>query len=158
MRSKNDIGKKKGIRSYLIFFLGLSLLSPGLTACWPNQRIVESGNENPPANVFRQDVKPAVSTFEEDIEAMRTADFYFIYVFRRNDNAPFDAGDKQFLSANIPAEINRRQLSDEGRALIAGSNFKIPDEMFAKLKERFDFEDFSRPESGIMANSSPNTK
>ncbi len=129
---------------------GASLLA--FVGCGPNQRIIQSGNENPPANLFRRKVEPAVSSFENDLEAMRTADFYFILVFRRKDRAMFDADDKQFLAANIPTEVNRRQLSDEGKALIVGTNFLIPDNMLSILIERFDLEDLSpkkrdRPEN-----------
>ncbi len=129
-------------RTYIIcLIVAVSLLA--LIGCGPNQRIIQSGNENPPANLFSGKVEPAVSSFERDIEAMRTAEFYFILVFRRKDRAIFDADDKQFLAANIPTEVNRRQLSDEGKALIVGTNFLIPDNMLNGLIERFDLEDLS---------------
>ena len=42
--------------------------------------------------------------------AMRTADFNFIYVFRRKDGGVLDAADKKAASDNIPPEINRRKV------------------------------------------------
>jgi hypothetical protein len=124
-----------------------------VTACGPNQRIINSSRENPPpVDQPGVNVAPAVSTFESDVQAMQTADFYFIYVFRRRDGARLDAEDKKFLSANIPTDINRRRLSDGEKALIAGSNYRIPDEMLDRLKERFAFEDLSRPADQLPAN------
>ena len=43
-------------------------------------------------------------------------------------------------------EINRVKLTDEGRAVIFGSNFQLPEPQMEALKERFAFEDLSRPQ------------
>jgi hypothetical protein len=114
-----------------------------LFGCGPNKRIIESGNNNPQANVFEGKVKPAESSFDQDVEAMRTVDFYYIYVFRRKDGETFDPDDKKYLTTFVPSEINRRQISDGGRALITGSNFLFPSEALDRLRERFAFEDLS---------------
>jgi hypothetical protein len=122
------------------------LLMPLLfSACRPNQRIIESGRENPPLDRTNSNIAPAARSFESDIDSMRTADFYNIYVFRRKDGGQLDADDKAFLAANLPGEVNRRMLSDDGKALIAGSNFQLPDGVWTTLKGRFSFEDFSAP-------------
>src|SRR5688572_21717789 len=112
--------------------------------CGPNKRIIESGRENPPLDRANANLERPERSFETDLKAMRTADFYFIYVFRRRDAGTLDADDKRFLAANL-ADVNRRELSDEGRALITGSNFLLPENMMAALKERFVFEDHSKP-------------
>ena len=88
---------------------------------------------------------------------MQTADFNFVYVFRRNDGGELDPDDRAFMSSNIPYEINRKKISDGGRALVIGSNFRLPAENFKALRERFAFEDYSKPESEIMpSNNSAN--
>jgi hypothetical protein len=133
-----------------------ALLLSGVAAisCAPNQRILNSSNERPPEpSSVQRPVTSEPSRIENDIEAMRTADFNFIYVFRRNDGAELQPDDRAFLSANTPYEINRRKISDAGRALVIGSNFRLPPENFKALKERFAFEDFSKPESEIMAGN-----
>ena len=81
---------------------------------------------------------------------MKTADFSFIYIFRRKDGRELDADDRSYLGVTIPSEMNRRKISDGGRAVIVGSNFRIPAEIMNILKERFAFEDHSKPESEIM--------
>lgn len=119
-----------------IFVLAFGL---SLVACVPNQRIMNSSVEEPKP----EGVEPARSDFDQDVESMRTADFRFIYVFRRKDATPIDADDKSFASQNIPVEMNRRTLSDSERAIIVGSNFRMPDENQKILTERFAFEDLS---------------
>ena len=116
--------------------------------CGPNKRIIESGRENPPLDRSNANPERPERSFEIDLNAMRTADFYFIYVFRRRDGGTIDADDKRFLAANL-VDVNRRELSDEGRALIVGSNFLLPENMLVNLKERFIFEDHSKPMSEI---------
>ena len=121
------------------------------SACTPNQRIINSANERPPEpDSVRRSAMIAPTRIEDDIAAMKTADFNFIYIFRRKDGSPLDADDRSYMSATIPSEVNRRKISEEGRALIIGSNFRIPPDMMDVLKERFAFEDQSKPESEIM--------
>lgn len=136
----------------LIVFLTSAFL---FSACAPNQRIINSANERPPEpdSVSRSATVTPVR-IEDDIAAMKIADFNFIYVFRRKDGALLDADDRSYLGDTIPSEVNRRKISDEGRAVIIGSNFRIPPDIMNILKERFAFEDHSKPASEIMpANS-----
>jgi len=89
---------------------------------------------------------------------MQTADFNFVYVFRRTDGGEIDADDRAFMSANIPYEINRKKISDGGRALVIGSNFRLPAENFKALRDRFAFEDYSKRESEIMPSNNTANK
>ncbi len=136
----------------------LALVSTAVFAgCSPNQRIINSSAEFDKANAPTQvSGTPQPAKVEDDIAAMKTADFNFVYVFRRKDGGEFDANDRAFVNANTPYEINRRKLSDGGRAIVIGSNFKFPAENFAQLKERFSFEDHSPPSGMNSTNlSSP---
>lgn len=124
--------------------LGIAVIAAFIfTGCGPNQRIIRSGEENPPVNVFEQKVEPARTTFEADVESMRTAGFEAIYVIRRKDGGQFDGDDKQYLGASIPSEVNRREISDEGRALIIGTNFVLTSEILSSIRQRFDVQDVS---------------
>jgi hypothetical protein len=129
-----------------------------VSACTPNQRIINSsaGKEKELAPAERPSTPEPVG-IEADIAAMRTADFNFIYAFRRKDGGVLDSDDRSFMNANTPYEINRKKLADGGRALIVGTNFRFPTENFTVMKQRFAFEDFSKPESEIMsANANSN--
>jgi hypothetical protein len=130
------------------------------SACSPNQRILNSANERPPQpSSVRTEGTAAPAGIEADIAAMKTADFNFIYVFRRKDGGELDADDRAFMNTNLPYEINRKKISDAGKALVIGSNFRLPPENFKAMKDRFTFEDLSKPESEIMpANSNVNNR
>lgn len=126
-------------RGARVFVLGAALGFMMLgTGCSANSSIVNSRTEEPaPGN---ENVR---SEFEKDVEKMQTADFEYIFVFRRKDGGALDKDDKSFLRNNMPAEINRIYVSDEGKALIAGSHFPFPPDNLRALKARFDFEDLS---------------
>lgn len=87
---------------------------------------------------------------------MQTADFNFIYIFRRKDGAVLDAADKKTASDNLPPEINRRKVIEDGKAVIIGSNYRLPPENFKVLESRFAIEDHSKPISE-MTNANTNT-
>ena len=85
---------------------------------------------------------------------MRTADFKFIVVFRRKDGAKFESDDKETIGRITGQQVNRRKLSDDGKAVIIGSNFPFLPGMLEQLTERFRMEDYSKPDSGpIVANT-----
>jgi hypothetical protein len=130
---------------YLSLFASIILVQ-FVSGCAPNQRIVNSSTgqwSNTKANASQT---PVQNSFEQDLESMRTADFIFIYILRRKDGAPLEADDKRFASLVIPGEMNRRSVSDEGKAIIIGSNFKMPEDSFKVIAERFAVEDLSRPD------------
>lgn len=84
-----------------------------------------------------------ISSFERDLETMRTANFPYIYAFRRKDGAAFDAEDKKFLRANTPPETNRFVSTEEGKAFVAGSSYKFTAQHLENLAKRFSVEDYS---------------
>ncbi len=84
-----------------------------------------------------------ISAFETDLQTMKTANFTYIFAFRRKDGGAFDGEDKKYLRANAPAETNRFVLTDNGKAFIAGSKFKFPPQNLDVLRTRFNIEDFS---------------
>lgn len=125
-----------------------------ISACGGNQRILESANRRAEAEKTPAiEIPPKLSSFEEDLQAMRNADFTFIYVFRRKDKAVFTSEDKRFVADITPVEINRRRVADNGEWIILGSNFRMPEDAMKLLKERFDFEDHSKPAEEPAANS-----
>lgn len=96
----------------------------------------KTANAAPPVENIKTD-------FENDLETMRTANFEYVFVFRRKDGAAFDAEDKKYLRENAPSETNRFISTDGGRAFIAGSKFKFPPENIEVLQVRFNIENYS---------------
>lgn len=126
------------------------VLWPG---CSANPTILKSGSKEQPSNAVRP-----VDVFESDLETMRTANFDYIFVIRRKDGGKLDAEDKKFIRTNSPTVANRIILSDDDKALIAGSNYPFPPEKLKPLQERFDFQDFSKAaNTGGQKNVNANT-
>lgn len=134
------------LKGYFVLPLTIVIIAV-VTSCTPNRRIIESARtpEPPPVNSTR-----AVSGLEADLQAMRNADFTFILLFRRRDGAVMDAEDKAVINANTPPEVNRRTLSDHGKAVIIGSNFPFLPGSIETLTSRFVMEDHSKPDAGPL--------
>lgn len=88
-----------------------------------------------------------MSAFERDLQTMKTANFDYIFAFRRKDMGVFDSEDKKYLRANTPPGTNRFVSTDEDRAFIAGSLYPFSPENLEALRNRFTVEDYSKPEA-----------
>lgn len=124
---------------------GIALI---FTGCGPDERILRSGNAEPST----RSVERKVPTIADDIEAMRTADFEFIYVLRRKDGGDIDAEDKSVIRVNT-TDANRRVSAEDGKAFLIGSNTKLSPKNMLALYERFSVENYSKPEPAENSNS-----
>ena len=130
---------KSYLRFSRIVCVNLILLTLLNFAC-VNQSLLK-GNKN--GTVIVEENK--VSDFETDLQSMKTADFDFIFAFRRKDGGVFDGEDKKYLRANTPTGTNRFVSTDENRAFIAGSRYPFSPENLEALRSRFLVEDYSKP-------------
>lgn len=144
--TKEFFGLSFGL-SQVIFFGLIVLILPNF-AC-VNQSLLK--NKNVAAVVENN-----LSDFERDLQSMKTANFDYIFAFRRNDNGVFDTDDKKYLRANTPPGTNRFISTDENRAFIAGSLYPFSPENLAALRNRFRIEDYSKPEAERQ-NTNQNT-
>jgi len=137
--------KEESKRIFAIFLL-LIFVSFGFS-CKPNSGILNSqkSNQTQTANSTGK----ILNSFERDLETMRTADFDYIFVMRRKDGGKLDADDKTYIKMNSPVSTNRFIVSDEEKAVIAGSKFKFAPENLMVLQDRFAVEDFSKPAAEI---------
>ncbi len=135
-----------------VFTLSLAT-ALAITGCGPNPSILESGNRN---TTPAENVSIEKSSMEQDLEAMRTADFSVIFVMRRRDGGAFDAEDRALVRKNT-SQANRRVAADEGRVVIVGSNFPIAPENMKALEGRFLIEDHSPPPANTNANANANS-
>ena len=134
-----------------------SLIAVLLSACQPNAVILNS-KPAAPSNAAPTDSGGGFDSFDKDLEAMRTADFDFIYVFRRKDGGVLTGADKKYLKANSPASTNRFVLSDADKAVVAGSKFKFSAENIAALESYFNVENYSKPETQNAPNANTNVR
>ena len=88
-------------------------------------------------------VQPSPLTgFEKDLQFIRNGQFTYVYVFSRKDGKPLDAQDGAFLRANAPQVVDW-VTTDEGKKVIAGTNFNLEEGNMQRLKTRFNTEDYS---------------
>jgi len=80
--------------------------------------------------------------FEKDLQYIRNGDFTYVWVFSRKDGKPLDKDDGAFLRTNAPQVVDW-VTTDEGRKVIAGTNFNLEEGNLAALKKRFVAEDYS---------------
>ncbi|CAN5466083.1 hypothetical protein BH18ACI1_BH18ACI1_11790 [soil metagenome] len=125
---------KKILRNFLLFCL--TVLVCLNFAC-------ESPSLKANKTAATQPTEKKISDFERDLETMRTANFDYIFAFRRKDGGAFDGEDKSYLKANLPSETNRTVLSDDDKAVIVGSHFKFLPENLETLRMRFNIADYS---------------
>ena len=156
---REEAKRRKGEREIFSFlelsvfslFGAMILLNFG---CQANRTILK---DVPPPPTPMSTVEQKKTSVEQDLRDMQTANFDYIFVFRRKDGGVFDKEDKKFLRDNTPIETNRWTSTDEGKAYIAGSGFNFSPENMNALKSRFIVENYSKPETDDNSNQAANT-
>lgn len=80
--------------------------------------------------------------FERDLQYIRNGSFTYVWVFSRKDGKPLDKDDAAFLRTNAPQVIDW-VTTDEGRKVIAGTNFNLEEGNFGIIQKRFVAENYS---------------
>jgi hypothetical protein len=80
--------------------------------------------------------------FEKDLQYIRNGQFSYIWVFSRKDGKPLDKDDSTFLRTNAPQVVDW-VITDEGKKVIAGTNFNLEEGNLEALKQRFVTEDYT---------------
>jgi len=120
-----------------------------LAACGPNENVLNSGKDTPlPVNAAA-----AKRTVENEVDAMRTAGFSNIYVVKRKDGSPLEVNDRGIIKTGT-ADANRRVASEDGMAVVIGTNTALPPDKLAALTQRFAVEDHT---TGVPANTNTNS-
>jgi hypothetical protein len=80
--------------------------------------------------------------FEKDLQYIRNGNFTHVWVFSRKDGKPLDKDDAAFLRTNAPQVVDW-VTTDEGRKVIAGTNFNLEEGNLGVLQKRFVTENYS---------------
>ncbi len=80
--------------------------------------------------------------FEADLDYVRKGQYTYVWVFSRKDGKPLDKDDAAYLRTNAPQVVDW-VTSDQGKRVIAGTNFDLAQGNLALLKKRFAVEDYS---------------
>lgn len=119
------------IRLILSFALSCSIVT--MSGCGNN----DTTNRAAQTNVA------TVPPFERDLDYVRKGNFRHVYVIRRTDNQPLAKDDVEYLKQNSHPQTNMWIKTDEGRRVIAGTNFDWTPENWGALYKRFTIEDYT---------------
>ena len=104
------------------------------------------GNSNPaPASPAASQTSPAPppkTGFEADLEFVRKGQYTYVWVFSRKDGKQLDKNDGDYLRTNAPQVVDWVK-SEEGKKVIAGTNFDLAKGNLALLQKRFNVEDYT---------------
>jgi hypothetical protein len=105
------------------------------------------GNTNNPApnnsNIAQSTPVPSPKTgFEADLEYVKKGQYTYVWIFSRKDGKPLDKEDGDYLRTNAPQVVDW-VTTDEGRRVIAGTNFDLAQGNLGLLQKRFKAEDYS---------------
>lgn len=93
--------------------------------------------------------KEDISDFDRELKSMRMAGFDYIFTLKRKDDTAFTSEDKAFVRENKHYAANRFTFIEDERTLFIGSNYEFKEASLAALRERFEFQDFSKPKAQI---------
>jgi len=127
----------------------IGLIRPGilfgallfLGAC-SNNSPSTSNTAPTPASASPTPQASPLTGFEKDLQYIRNGGFTYIWIFSRKDGKPLDKDDSTFLRTNAPQVVDW-VTTDEGRKVIAGTNFNLEEGNLAALRKRYVAEDYS---------------
>jgi hypothetical protein len=129
---------RKTLNSSLII---LTLLAGSLllTSCGSTNKPATADESTP----TQSSPAPSPKTgFEADLDYVRKGQYTYVWVFSRKDGKPLDKDDAAFLRKNAPQVVDW-VTSDQGKKVIAGTNFDLAQGNLELLKKRFIAEDYS---------------
>lgn len=80
--------------------------------------------------------------FEADLDYVRKGQYTYIWVFARKDGNALDKNDGAYLRTNAPQVVDW-VTTDQGKRVIAGTNFDLEKGNLELLKKRFVVEDYT---------------
>jgi hypothetical protein len=85
---------------------------------------------------------PTKTGFESDLDYVRKGQYTYVLVFSRKDGKPLDKNDGAYLRTNAPQVVDW-VTTDQGKKVIAGTNFNMEKGNLNLLKKRFVVEDYT---------------
>ena len=122
---------------FLLLFLFFTLSSCGGTP--PAVKNNPSTPERAPSPTTQSS---PLTGFEKDLQYIRNGGYTYVWVFSRKDGKPLDKDDGAFLRTNAPQVVDW-VTTEQGKKVIAGTNFDLQQGNLELLKKRFVTENFS---------------
>src|ERR1044072_3069082 len=125
----------------LLVFLFLGFISLSCLAC-ARTPPASSANPTPENSTSPTPQSSPLVGFDKDLAYVRNGGYSYIFIFSRKDKKPLDKDDSAFLRTNAPQVVDW-VVTDEGKKVIAGTNFNLEEGNMAALRKRFVVEDYS---------------
>ncbi len=125
---------KSSLMIVILLVTGISLVSSCGGGKATNTDGSSTATSSPPA--------PPLVGFEKDLDYVRKGQYTYVWVFSRKDGKPIDKDDAAFLRKEA-SQVVDWVTSDEGRKVIAGTNFDLALGNLELLKKRFVVEDYT---------------
>jgi len=111
-------------------------------ACGGRPDVSNSAPAATPTTAAASPSSSPLTGFAKDLQYIRNGGYTYIWVFSRKDHKPLDKDDSAFLRTNAPQVVDW-VTTDEGRKVIAGTNFNLEQGNLEALKKRFVTEDYT---------------
>jgi hypothetical protein len=125
------------------YILAVIVLATGLlgTSCnKPTATTNSAASASSPAEVTPQN--SPLTGFQRDLQFVRNGQFTYIWVFSRKDGKPLDKDDAAYLRTNAPQVVDW-VTTDNGKRVIAGTNFNLEEGNLNLIRKRFVVENYS---------------
>jgi hypothetical protein len=116
------------------------LTAMSLTAC--SRSSTNSASPSNPSAAQSSSPVPPKTGFEADLDYVRNGQYSYVWVFSRKDGKPLDKNDSAYLRTNAPQVVDW-VTTEEGRKVIAGTNFDLAQGNLELLRKRFVVEDYT---------------
>lgn len=121
--------------------LAIVILASVLSACGKTQPTSDTSSTS--ENTAASTPQPSPLTgFDRDLQYVKNGQYSYIWVFSRKDGKPLEKDDSTFLRTNAPQVVDW-VITDEGKRVIAGTNFNLEEGNLGTLKKRFNAEDYT---------------
>ena len=125
---------------YLCFLFVLSVV--GLGGCARTPPVAENTASPEPSTAAATPQSSPLTGFARDLQYVKNGGYTYVWAFSRKDGKPLDKDDGAFLRTNAPQVVDW-VTTDEGKKVIAGTNFNLEEGNLAALRKRFVTEDYS---------------
>jgi hypothetical protein len=101
-----------------------------------------TNNESPSTATSSTPAGTPLTGFAKDLDYVRKGQYTYVWVFSRKDGKPIDKDDAAYLRKNAPQVVDW-VTTEEGKKVIAGTNFDLELGNMELLRKRFVVENFT---------------
>ena len=128
------------LRNRILLLLLLTLLAVLIASCSAN-KAPTAANDQATSSTAAPAGTP-LTGFAKDLDYVRKGQYTYVWAFSRKDGKPLDKDDAAYLRKNAPQVVDW-VTTEEGKKVIAGTNFDLELGNMELLRKRFTVEDFT---------------